>query len=195
LSKDYHMSYPFVFKSNDKYFMVPETAENRTIEIYECVNFPYEWKHVMNLMENVIAVDTTLFFFDEQWWLFTGMAENEGAFPEVELFLFYSNELLTTDWTPHLLNPIVSDVKKARPAGKIIADKGKIYRPSQDCSIRYGWGFNLNEILHLSETEYLEKDVIAVRPNWDRKIESVHTFSQTGSLTVIDACWKKRRFF
>lgn len=195
LSKNYHLSYPFVFKWNDNYYMIPETSENRTIELYECITFPYEWKFRMNLMENILAVDTTLLYYQEKWWLFTGITENEGTYPLVELFLFSSAELLSKNWTPHPLNPIISDVKKARPAGKIFIKDGKIYRPSQDYSNLYRWGFGINEIIHLSETGYLEKEVAKINPDWNKNIEFIHTFAQAGSLTMIDACQKKWKGF
>ena len=194
LEKEYHLSYPFVFRCGDSYFMVPESAANKTIDLYECVEFPYQWKFKMSLMENVTAVDTTLFFYQGKWWLFTGVAENEGAFPQVELFLFFSNELFINQWIPHPQNPIVSDVKKARPAGKLFNRDGKLFRPSQDCSKTYGFGFNIHEILVLSETEYLEKDVARVRPYWDKKTIATHTFSCEGQLTIVDALMRRRKF-
>lgn len=195
LERDYHLSYPFVFEWEGKYFMVPESAQNKTIDLYECIEFPYEWKFKMNLMKNVNAVDTTLFHYCGKWWLFTGMAENEGSLPLVELFLFSSNVLFTSEWNPHPLNPIVSDVKRARPAGRLFTRNGKIFRPSQDCSKFYGYGFDLNEILLLSETEYSEKEVISVRPNWDKKIQATHTFTSDGQLTIVDAFMRRRKLF
>lgn len=195
LEKPYHLSYPFVFEWEGTYYMVPESAQNRTIELYECVQFPHAWKFKMNLMQNVAAVDTTVFHHEGKWWLFTGIAENEGALPNVELFLFHSKELLTEGWNPHPMNPIVSDVKKARPAGKLFARDGKLYRPSQDCSEMYGHGFDLNEVLLLSESAYLEKKVHSVRPDWDRRVEGTHTFTSEGNLTVIDAFLRRPRLF
>lgn len=195
LEKGYHLSYPFVFEWEGKHFMVPESAENKTIDLYECVEFPYRWKFKMSLMENVRAVDTTLFCYSGKWWLFTGMAENEGAFPQVELFLFFSDTLLTREWTPHPLNPIVSDVKRARPAGRLFTRNGKIFRPSQDCSKIYGFGFDLNEILLLSETEYHERAAASVRPYWDKKVQATHTFATEGRLTIIDAFTRRQKLF
>ena len=151
LETDYHLSYPFVFEYDHKYYMVPESAQNHSIDLYECVEFPTQWKFKMTLMDNVKAVDTTLFFHSGKWWLFTGIAENEGAFPEVELFLYYSDDLFTNEWKSHPFNPVVSDVTCARPAGKLFTKGGKVYRPSQDCSKTYGYGFNINEILCLTE--------------------------------------------
>ncbi len=194
LTKEYHLSYPFIFAWKNKYYMIPETSGNRTVELYECIKFPYEWQFKMNLMENVIAVDTTLFYDQEKWWLFTGLTENEGAYPEAELFLFYSTELLTNKWTSHPLNPIVSDDKNARPAGRIFIENNKIFRPAQDCSKSYGWGININEILDLSETTYLEKTVTKYRPDHGNLV-GLHTFSKSGSLIMTDACSHKWKYF
>lgn len=186
LEKDYHLSYPFVFKWNDKFYMVPESVANKTIDLYECVEFPYKWNFKQCLMANVSAVDTTLIHYSDKWWLFTAMAENEAAVPNVELFLFYTDNLFDGKWNAHPQNPIVSDVKSARSAGSLFVKDGKLFRPSQDCSKVYGYGFDLNEIVVLTETEYRERTMSSIRPNWDKRILATHTFANCGNLTVID---------
>jgi hypothetical protein len=187
LERPYHLSYPFLLEDNGRLFMIPETGDNRTIELYECVDFPERWQHRVNLMENVDAVDATVIHHNGKWWLFCAMAEEPGAPVEDELFLFYSDDLFEPRWTPHPLNPIVSDVKRARPAGRIFAHGGQLYRPSQNSFLRYGYGLNLNRIIALSETDYQETTVSAVVPAWDKSIKGVHTFNFCPGLTVIDA--------
>jgi hypothetical protein len=195
LEKDYHLAYPFVFEWKGTVYMIPESSENRTIELYECLEFPYKWRHKLNMMEGIFAVDTTLLYYHKQWWLFTNIVENEGAGYDDELFLFYSDDVFTNDWKGHPLNPIVSDVKKARPAGRIFQSQGKLYRPSQDCSKIYGYGFNINEIVVLTETEYVEKTISTVKPNWGKSVKGTHTFTYEKGLTIIDAFMRRRRFF
>ena len=133
LERAYHLSYPHIFSHGDTLYMIPETKDNKTIELYECVAFPDAWRHKMNLMEDVQAVDTTLLFHGGKWWLFTSLSEHDAAPVGDELFLFYADDLMTTEWQPHPLNPIVSDVRKARSAGRILQmdDGQKHYRPSQ----------------------------------------------------------------
>ncbi len=186
LEKDYHLSYPFVFEWDGKIFMVPESRANRTIDLYECVEFPHRWRFKQSLMKNVAAVDTTLIRHAGKWWMFTALAEVEAAAPNVELFLFHADDLLG-EWTPHPRNPIISDVKRARPAGSFFLRDGKLFRPSQDCSHAYGYGFDLNEVETLTETDYREKRVTSIRPDWDRNILGAHTYAHCGDLTVIDA--------
>jgi hypothetical protein len=193
LERDYHLSYPFVFEWEGKHYMIPESGAKRSIDLYESQAFPYEWEFKQSLITGVRAVDTTLLRHAGKWWLFTGIAENEGAAPNVELFLFSSDELLNGQWKPHPQNPIVSDMRKARPAGAVFTQDGKLFRPSQDCTNGYGYGFDLNEIEVLSESDYQEWTCASVRPTWDENILATHTYATCGKLTVIDAFSPVRR--
>ncbi len=120
LKRDYHLSYPHIFTHHDTWYMIPETMDNKTIELYECVEFPHVWRHTMNLLEDIQAVDSTVLFHHGKWWLFTSLADSEASPVGDELFLFYADDLFTTQWQPHALNPIVSDVRHARLAGGIL---------------------------------------------------------------------------
>jgi hypothetical protein len=86
---------------------------------------------------------------------------------------------------------VISDVKRARPAGKIIEQEGKLYRPSQSGSPRYGYGIKLNEIVVLTETDYFEREIAFIEPRWDRKLNGVHTFCHQNRLTMIDGDYDK----
>lgn len=191
LETDYHLSYPFVFNWQGQYYLIPESAHHHTIDLYECVEFPRRWKFCLSLMENVRAVDTTLFYHQDRWWLFTALSEEGRAVMPSELHLFSAPHFLTRDWTPHPHNPVVADIKKARPAGRIFQRQGKIYRPSQYSHGVYGYGFDLNEVLTLSPDDYAERRVCAVRPTWEDAVygaaRGTHTFAQVGDLTMIDA--------
>jgi hypothetical protein len=193
LEKEYHLSYPFVFNWNNKFYMVPESRANKTIDLYECSGFPDKWSFKQHLMENISAVDTTLLHYSNKWWLFTAMAENAAAAPNVELFLFYTDDLFGGEWKSHPQNPIISDVKNARSAGAMFAKDGKLFRPSQDCSKGYGHGIHLNEIEVLTETEYRERKALSIDPDWDKKIVATHTFANCGNLIVIDAMTYARK--
>lgn len=193
LSTDYHLSYPFVFEYEGTTYMVPESIEDKTIQLYECKEFPHKWEHKQNLQDDIEAADATLFEHDGMWWMFANIAEQEGSSIHDELHIFYADSPLSTDWKPHSMNPVVSDCKTARPAGKIFNENGRIYRPSQNCSVRYGYGFNLNEIELLTTTEYKEKTVSRVEPNWEKHIVGTHTFNRVGNLHVIDALVNTRK--
>ena len=194
LETPYHLSYPCVFQWQNQDFMIPETSQNRTVELYRCVDFPHQWELDMVLMADVLAYDATPLQYNGKWWLFVNLAEKEGASDRDELFVFYADYLRTTEWTPHPLNPIVSDVKCARPAGQLFTQDGKLYRPSQNSLHYYGYGLKLNEIVVLSETEYVERAVSAVEPVWDTRVYGIHTLSQAEQMTCIDGIIYRNRF-
>jgi hypothetical protein len=194
LKQDYHLSYPFVFSWEGVRYMIPETSKNRTIELYECTDFPDSWVLKRILMNQVRAVDATLLHDQNRWWLFANMAEQDGAETTDELFLFSSDDFLEGSWTPHPLNPIVSDCRTARPAGRVFEYQGEMYRPSQDCSEEYGGGINFNRITRLTEQEYEEVLVDSYKPRWDKNIFGLHSYAIADGLKVVDLCVKRRKW-
>ncbi len=194
LAKPSHLSYPFVFSDNGTLYMVPETSENASIELYRCKRFPDQWEFVMYLMKNVRAVDATIWNHNGKYWLFTGMSEHPETGYSDELFLFYSDRLESENWIPHPRNPIVSDVGRARPAGAIFAHKRFWYRPAQDCRGRYGRAIVINEITRINEQEYSETPVAVVEACWQPGLLGTHTWSSSERLTVVDAVARSRKW-
>jgi len=193
LETDYHLSYPFVFQWDGDFFMMPETAARRQVELYRCVDFPMRWKLERVVLRGLTALDPTPAFLFGQWWLFANMPAY-GAGHSDELHLFHADSPLGP-WTPHRDNPIKSDVRSARPAGRIFENYGEFYRPAQDCSTRYGSAVVLNRILQLNPETYEEIEMGKVGPDWGPQVEGVHTFNVAGNITVIDCLLKRRRFF
>jgi len=191
LEESHHLSNPFVFEHAGETFMVPESAANRSVDLYRCVAFPDQWKRSATLVENVEALDTTLHFHRGKWWLFTCIREHDGDTGNDDLFLFYADDLQSARWHPHPMNPIVSNAKCARPAGRIFEHEGKLYRPAQDCSIRYGYGIRIQEILELSDADYREKEAAFIPPNRAKSIVATHTISTTGNVVLSDALEEK----
>ena len=194
INQPYHLSFPFIINEKNDYFLIPESRSNNTIEIYKCIEFPNKWEFLDNLMEDVQAVDTILFFYEKKWWLFTNVIENKGASSLDELFLFHSDSLISKNWTPHTKNQIVSDVRRSRSAGNIFIYNNMILRPSQDSSKRYGHGIKVNKIELLNETEYQETELEEIYPNWSKNILATHTINSIGDLTIIDGLHRTKFF-
>ncbi|MEX2495794.1 MAG: hypothetical protein WD448_06880 [Woeseia sp.] len=194
VSRPYHLSYPFLLEWQDELYLIPESGGNRTVELWRCRQFPFDWEFSHNLMHDVPAYDATLFEHEGLWWMFANISAHSGASSWDELHLFFAESPLSDNWQPHPLNPVVSDVRRARPAGRVFQRDGQIYRPSQDSSHRYGYGLNFNQILELSKEGYREQTVREIRPTWDRNILGVHSYSESGSLTVVDAIYRSPRF-
>lgn len=191
LERSYHLSYPFLFEQGGQLFMIPESAGNRTVELYRCTHFPGRWEFIKTLMDGVYAVDATLLEHEHRHWLFANVKEAGGSSLDA-LHLFWAEDLLTDKWTPHPLNPIVKDIRSARPAGRIFMHNGKLIRPAQDSAYRYGHALNFNRIMKLSEHEYEETIEARFEPSGG-KILATHTFNQASRLTVIDAVIRRRK--
>ncbi|HEV1994564.1 MAG TPA: hypothetical protein VGR03_09555 [Candidatus Acidoferrum sp.] len=195
LETDYHLSYPFVFEHRGEVYLIPETRTRKRIELYRAAEFPLKWVLVKMLAENVQAVDSTLHQSAGKLWLFANIAvPGASTFDELHLFLADS---LQGEWTPHPKNPIVSDVRRARPAGALFFENGKLIRPSQDCTVRYGRAMTLNEVQVLSATDYREAPVGRIEPDWHPGIVCTHTYNRNEEFEVLDAMEIKRglRFF
>ena len=187
LEEPFHLSYPHVFEYDGILYMIPETHQAKSINLYQCTGFPAEWKHRAVLMDSVDAVDATTLFHNNRWWIFTNIAEPKGTSLQNELYLFSSDTLLSQNWKSHPMNPVISDVKRARPAGKIFKRDGQLIRPSQCCNPRYGYGIKLNEIVVLTENDYAEREIAFIEPTWDKNLKGVHTLCHENRLTMIDA--------
>ncbi len=94
---------------------------------------------------------------------------------------------LADHWTPHPANPVVRGLTRARPAGRVFELGGKLFRPSQDCLIRYGHSLNINEILRLDPKHYAERLIAEVRPDWEVGIRANHHVDWRDGLVVMDA--------
>jgi hypothetical protein len=185
LERPYHVSYPFVVLAEGDAFMLPETAANGTIELYRAHSFPNRWALEAVLMTGVRAVDPTLIQHDGRYWLFANIAV-DGASTNDELFLFSASSI-HGPWQAHPRNPVVSDVRRARPAGRPFVDtSGRLIRPSQDCSSAYGSAVVFNWVETLSPTDYRETPLLRLEPGWRRSNLGTHTYSRTERWEAVD---------
>jgi hypothetical protein len=189
LKRDYHLSYPFMLEWQNRHFMIPETGRNKTVEVYACESFPGDWKLETVLLEGVPGRDATLFEVDGLWWMFVAIADTDSS---DELHIYYSSTPLGP-WKPHKQNPVKSDVRNSRPAGRLFYWNGELCRPAQDSSHRYGYAMTINRILRLTPDEFVEQEISKILPQWRRDLRGTHTLNICEDLTVIDCLVHRRR--
>lgn len=185
LERPYHLSYPFVFQSGGRHYLIPESMANRSIDVYEAVEFPWRWRLVRALMTGVDAVDTTLTEINGLWWMFTCFA-SPGA-PNRDLYLFHAQDPVNGPWIPHAMNPVVVDNACARMAGNLWFDGTHWIRPGQDCSAGYGGAVKLRRILDLTPRSYCEQPLGRLGPETLPAASGVHTFNMAAGLQLSDA--------
>jgi len=185
LELESHLSYPFTFKYNGKNYLLPENFEAQEVKLYEVSNG--KTIHPTTLLKGK-WVDPSLIYENGYWWLFC--TEKEKA--NENLFLFYA-ETLDKTFTPHPLNPVLTDIKSARPAGKPFQKGDDWYRLGQNCSNTYGGSIQIKKIEKISITEYQESFVKEIHPlNTSKYNKGLHTLSPFGEQTLVDG---KRFYF
>lgn len=186
LQLDYHLSYPCIFKVENDWYMIPETSANATIELWKCIDFPLKWEKHSNILEHIEAVDSTPFYHEGLWYLFTSTRRNCKKFGD-RLDLFFTEDILAPNWQEHSQNPVCRGQQQFRMAGKPFIYNGKLVRPSQDSLKRYGGNIELKEILELSPDVYKEQLLEVILPDWDNEDDGCHTINAENNFVILDA--------
>ncbi len=104
------------------------------------------------LIVSGISADSSIFYFDDKWWLFTCPT----LYRDYRLCLYFA-ENLCGPWKEHPASPIVEQDKRiARPAGRVVVLNDKIIRFAQDCAPFYGMRVRPFEISVLTSETYFE---------------------------------------
>ena len=180
LERPYHLSYPCVVPRNGDLFLLPETAEANQVDIYRFARFPSEVELVSSPIEGVKLVDTTPVYIDGHWYFFTTMVE-----PFMETLLFSATRL-EGPWNLHPCNPVSTTVRNCRSAGQLFWRSGRLFRPTQDCSVRYGYAIAVNEVTKLTPFEFEEHPVSYIPPSWSPDLLGTHTWNESSAFQVID---------
>lgn len=151
LDEPFHLSYPYVFKWNNDYYMVPETYQANSVRLYKAVEFPTRWEFVKTLLAGGDYVDPSIFYLDGKWWMFTSTPANDS------LRLYHADELIGP-WSEHCQSPLIENDKSiARPAGRVVVLNGQAIRYTQDCEQNYGTQVYAFHIKELTTTSYREE--------------------------------------
>lgn len=185
IEEGYHLSYPCVFRYNNDFYMIPESGENGTINLYKAKEFPYRWEMEKVLVSGRTYADPTVFMIDDKVYF---MAYNE-------LLGNYTNCLFEIDMdlcTVKEVYKIKYKLNNGRPAGPMFHKNKEWFRPAQDSRELYGKSIVLYK-LNLSGVRIIEnpcftfdnsKLVIDDKAGVDR----IHTYSSTDMHEAIDYC-------
>lgn len=189
LSEETHLAYPFIFHEARNTYCIPEESEINRIALYKLneINHCFEFQKI--LIENIDAVDSTLFKYSDCFWLFF---TRKSAGTNSKLFAYYSQSL-AGPYLEHHNNPIKVDIRSSRPAGTPFLMDGDLYRPAQNSAKHYGSRISINKIVKLTPDEFFEELVSEIRPEkYSKKYCGTHTVAVSESFIVID--FKKHGF-
>jgi hypothetical protein len=189
LDLDYHLSYPQIIEEAGELFLMPETHENKRLEVYRCVQFPEKWELYATAFEGEVLADAT-YFCDENGdkWLLL----NKGLTRNAELYVYKIDSLKLEHIHAHRANPVLIDCRKARNGGAIFKYGAAYYRPSQiNTHGIYGRGLQINRIKKLTLDEFEDEEVIGIEPNFKKNLIGIHHLHQVEEHFVFDACYKR----
>jgi hypothetical protein len=150
LDEPFHLSYPYVFRWQGEFYLIPESIRAAEVRLYRALHFPDRWVFAGTLIGGERLADPSIFRHDGRWWLL-GKAANHT------LRLFLADEL-AGPWREHPQSPVVrGNPRTARPGGRILAEDGRIIRYAQNGEPYYGRQVLAFEIVELTPTVYRER--------------------------------------
>ena len=163
IDEPFHLSYPYVFKADNGYYLIPESYQANSIRLYKADEFPTKWSFVKTLVQGRDYVDNSIVYYNGKWWLFSSVTSND------KLYLHYADSL-TGPWKEHPQSPIFTgDVHKARPSGRLLIYNGKLYRFTMDVNPPVGthrvMAYEITEITPESYSEQLAQEAPVVMPS------------------------------
>jgi len=182
LQQPHHLSFPQIIEADGEVFMLPESAQGGGVDLYRAARFPDDWVFEKRLLD-FRCVDSSIFQAAGSWWMTTSPQVVPGQAPITWLL---RAERITGPWQFQPGGMVASDVRVARGAGAVFESAGRLIRPSQDCSVSYGYALNLNEIVSLRDSSYRERTVRRVDPGWTPRLAGVHSYSRMGEWEAID---------
>ena len=189
IKEPFVLSYPYVFKWQDDYYLIPEAHTETSVRLYRAISFPDKWTHEMDLITGDHFISASVVRYNGMWWMFVSPVGNET------LRLFYAPDL-KGPWTEHPRSPVVAKDKNiARPGGRPLVIDGSLYRLGQDCDPTYGNQVFAFQITDISTTAYKEKmiDVPLVKASskgWNADAMhhvDAHQISRNKWIAAIDA--------
>lgn len=190
LSGPWHFSFPSIYEENGEIFIIPEISDSGKVIIYRCVNFPNQFQVHSEILTGVKCFDPHVYKFGELYCLFVNQKEHSDISSYEECFLYFASNL-EGPWVNELISPISSDIANSRPAGNILETNEGLFRVTQNCEERYGYAVNVNKIISMNLDHYAEESWAIIEPNFNSKIQGVHTFNTSHGCSVLDVCLKK----
>lgn len=132
-----HYSYPFVFRHENNWYMIPESSASSQVRLYRAVNFPETWE-LCDILLPERAVDTTVWEEKGQLYLLTYLPEpgSERVTPRAFRLDIRNGKtsLSPIPWANY-------DELQVRGAGPVFTENQALYRPAQiSREQRYGDG-------------------------------------------------------
>ena len=131
LQEDHHYSFPYIYKKDGIYYLMPEMSSVKELSVYEAIQFPNLWKKKESVFTGERLVDSIYLSEDKI------MSYKTGRLNQLVLLMRHKDGWRITDVKDDFLGIM-------RSAGCTFEYKNKIIRPVQDCRNFYGEAVNFS---------------------------------------------------
>lgn len=174
-----HLSFPFIYRKEDKVYLIPENSASGSSTIYEYNDTTQQLKVLHHVSEEAFT-DATLFKSDGVSWLWTTMTPDPNG-KTLSIYRFDEMNLRVVEKVATVDFPF----NTARNAGECFTINGKLYRPAQDCTKCYGNGVVIQEVKYDGD-KWRFKDVNSFYPDSFKYNQGIHTLNNYNGLVVFD---------
>lgn len=84
---DHHLSFPFIFKYENEFYMMPEYSEGNELPLLKAIHFPDKWEKIESLMIGKRVVDSSLLNYKGDNYLVTQELNSGYSSDELSLFI------------------------------------------------------------------------------------------------------------
>jgi glycosyltransferase involved in cell wall biosynthesis len=184
-----HFSFPNVFEREDAFFMLPENSQSGQLNLYKAEQFPHKWNLYKTLIDNIHLLDPVWVEHNGMYYIFANEIHEFEYENNNSLNIYFSEDLFSSNWTPHPMNPVVTDAQFARNAGRIINNNGTLFRVSQNCAKSYGAEVNLMAIKTLNTSTY--EEILYKTIKGPSNSHGLHTYNLHNDIAWVDVLRRK----
>jgi hypothetical protein len=186
---DCHVSFPFVFEDRGNFYMIPETSQRRTLDLYQCEVWPDRWRLARRLILDIDAADTMAIRHHDRWYILTSVRTGDAG---RHLEIYSCADIAADPLVAHPAND--KDVDGGAPygsgrnAGLIApASDGMLRRFVQQSTHYYGQGGGFRRIVRLSADAFEEETTLANQRSLSMgAFEACHHYSSSGGYAAHD---------
>ncbi len=190
LKEPYHLSFPIVNSVGQEYLITCESSEANGV-----IGWKFDGDFNVNEKLSLInkpLIDPVIFLTNGTYYLLGSIRIQKQ---EYTFTVHYSTDL--KNWKEIPTGSIKTTSKSSRNAGTFIFSGTEVYRLSQILEPNYGSGVEINRIVSLSQSEYIEEKVKEIRPEdiVSGKYDGLHTLTASKNKIYVDLRYSKVDLF
>lgn len=178
LELDTHLSYPAIIRHEGKVYVYPENGASGKLNIYEYDEVNHKLVNPVCILDEAVA-DATIVKYSSNYYM------SATQFPNTQKNAYlYSAESIFGPFKRITEQPYQTDKKHSRQGGNYFEVYGCLYRPAQDCEVRYGAGLS---IMKSNYTSTIKENLVCQLMPTDRRYKlGLHTINFCNGICVID---------